>query len=344
MKDWYLIKRPSTHSGGFEDEIFEDYKDDAILDILETDLASDVMLCSPDLSEQIPIRCIIQGNTANTALKAMQREFIAPIGTFESGKYIYYEDEYWLLVGRPGNNKVYEKCLGYQCQYKLKWQDDTGEIIERWANFTSASKYDVGETGNYIVYLTSNNYTILMPNDPGSETIDGKRVFIDLADTPLKVFKITRDDDVLLNYNIHGGIFSFIADKTEFDPHKDNQELRICDYFEPFSAPITEDDPPIITIDISCKGEKMVIAGGNPKTFTALFYCSDGQDVDERSMTWTVTCLPTDEPYIHYEELPGQKIKIRADYNEAIIGSKIKLTANLYNDSESIYIEIGGGI
>ena len=344
MKEWYLIDRPSTNSGGFENEVFNNYKSDAMYDILDTELAVDVQLCSPDLSERTDIRCVIQGNTGNTYLSSMQRSILAPIGTLKAGYYIYYEGDYWLLVGRPGNNKVYEKSIAYQCQFKLKWQKSSGEVVERWANFTSASKYDVGETGNYTVYVTSNNYTILMPNDDDSETIDGRRVFIDISKTPNKVFKITRDDDVLLNYHDHGGIFTYIADKTEFDPNKDNQELGICDYFEPFNAPITEDDPPIVTINITCKGNKSLVAGGNYKTFTALFYASDGQDVDERSMNWVVTCLPENESYIHYEILPDQKIRIKADYNEAIIGTKIKLTANLYNDSESIYIEIGGGI
>ena len=344
MREWYLIQRPSTNSGGFEDEALNSFKDDAILDILDTELASDVLLYSPDLSEVAELRCIIQGNTASTVLGSQQRDVIAPIGTLKAGWYMYFEDTYWLLVGRPGNNKVYEKCVAYQCQHKLKWQKASGEVVERWANFTSASKYDVGETGNRTLYLTSNNYTVLMPNDLDSTTIDGKRIFIDLETPPTKVFKITRDDDVLLNYGQQGGIFTYIADKTEFDPQKDNQELGLCDYFEPFEPPYTDDNPPLVIINITCKGDKSIVAGGNYKTFTAEFYSTDGQDVVEHSMTWTVTCLPENEEFIHYEVLPEQKIKIKADYNEAIIGSKIKLTANLYNDSESIYIEIGGGI
>ena len=59
MKEWYLIQRPSMHSGGFEDEIFNNYKSDAIYDILDTELASDVLLYSPDLSSETEIRCVI---------------------------------------------------------------------------------------------------------------------------------------------------------------------------------------------------------------------------------------------------------------------------------------------
>ena len=346
MKSWYLINPPSTNSGGFEDESFNDYRYDAISDILGTELASDIVIYKSDLSEDtsVNVRAVVQNNTAATYLNAMQREFISTPGTFTSGDYVYFEGEYWLIVGRPGTNKVYEKVVTLLCQYKLKWQKDDGSVVERWANFTSASKYDKGEAGNYVLYLTTNNYTILMPQDKDSETIDGRRVFVDLSDEPRKVFRITRDDDVLLNYPAHGGIFTFIASKDEFDPHKDNPELGLCDYFEPFVPEITEDDPPIVTIDITCKGEKMVVAGGNPKTFTANFYSSDGQDVDERSMTWTVTCTPENEKYVHYEVVDIQKIRLQVDYDTSIIGTSIMLTAKCYNDSESIYVEIGGGI
>ena len=58
-----------------------------------------------------------------------------------------------------------------------------------------------------MIFLTSNNYTILVPQDEETFELDGKRVFIDLNKrNPRIVFKITRDDDVLYNYNSHGGV------------------------------------------------------------------------------------------------------------------------------------------
>lgn len=236
MKEWYLIKsntRPNL-IGGYENQSFLDYKDDAFSESLDTDLADTVILYNYDLSKSKVIKGIIQGNTADTQLKSLERTILFPIGTVLAGMYVFFENCYWLVNGYPSSNKFYEKATLVLCQYLLKWQNENGDIIERWVNLTSASKYDVGESGDKTMIFTSNNYTVLIPNDDESMELEGKRVFIDRSRTnPIKVFKITRNDDTLYDYGGHGGILSLIADKTEFNPETDNQALRICNYVAP---------------------------------------------------------------------------------------------------------------
>ena len=293
MKEWYLIDRPSTTSGGYENEAFNDYRNDAIYDMLETDLADIVILYNYDLSESKEIRGIVEGNTADTQLKSMERSILVPIGTLHSGDYIFFEDEYWIVDGRPGNNKIYEKATLKECQYKLRWQKDDGTIVERWANLTSSSKYDVGENGNNIIILASNNYSIIIPNDNDSMTLDGKRVFIDLSDVPEKVFKITRNDDVLFAHGSHGGTLNLIADKVELNKETDNQELRLCDYID-FSTP-TPPQPsnPNETADlwimkIECPNLE-IKSTGYPKTLTAtLCNSKTGEVIPDTVYEWNV--------------------------------------------------------
>ena len=294
MKEWYLIDRPSTTSGGYENEAFNDYRNDAIYDMLETDLANTVILYNYDLSESKEIRGIIEGNTADTQLKSMERSILVPIGTLHSGDYIFFEDEYWIVDGRPGNNNIYEKATLKECQYKLRWQKDDGTIVERFANLTSSSKYDVGENGNNTIILTSNNYLIIMPNDKDSMTIDGKRVFIDLSDIPEKVFKITRNDDVLYNHHTHGGTLNLIADKTELNKEKDNQELWLCDYID-ISSPSTPTTPkpsnPDETADLSAKiSGNTNLRIGVTRTYTVTLSDKEGNAVqwNDTKYSWNV--------------------------------------------------------
>lgn len=262
MKEWYLLSsdtRPNS-TGGYENDAFVDYKDDAFQEILQTDIATTVTLYNYDLSESQQIRCIVQGNTADTQLKSLERNVLASIGTLKAGMYIFFENRYWLVTGYPGNNKIYEKATIILCQYKLKWQNDSGKIIERWANFTSASKYDTGENGNQTIILTSNNFTIWVPEDDDSFTLDNKRVFIDRDNkNPTKVFEITRSDDVLYLFGEdHGGILSFIADKTELNLEVDRPDLGLCDYKPPRPLPPKPDE----TTDLSA-----VISGGDVLRF-----------------------------------------------------------------------------
>lgn len=270
MKEWYLIgnnTRPNM-IGGYEDEGFLDWKDDSFFEALSTEMASDLILYSHDLSVGKEIRGIVQGNVADTQLKSMERTVLVPIDTLRGGDYILFEDNYWIVDGLPGNNKIYEKATIKICQYKFRWQKDDSTIIERWGNMTSASKYDVGEGGNNTIILSSNNYTILIPHDDDGQTIEGKRVFIDTSKNPHKVFKITRNDDPLFLYGVRGGVLSLIADKTEFNKDTDRPDLLLCDYIDTSSTTPPVNETSVLLATISGNPE---IKFGYSRKYTVTF-------------------------------------------------------------------------
>lgn len=296
MQEWYLIGNNTKPNmlGGFENQSFTDYKDDAFAESLETDIGKTVTLHNYDLSVSSEIRCIIQGNSADTQLKSMERIGLFVRGTVKAGMYIFFENKYWLITGYPSYNGIYEKAVMQLCQYKLRWQNANGEIIERYCNATSASKYDTGETGGSTIILTSDNLTLLLPNDDESLDLDGKRVFIDKRKVnPTKVYKITRTDSVLYDYGEeHGGILSFIADKTELNTNTDNQELRICDYIDPTFQPTPEEKPnktTVLTDDVKAtiSGNKNLKVG-YARTYTTTFTDAEGNIVDDVDFSWNV--------------------------------------------------------
>lgn len=310
MQEWYLLTpdtRPNL-SSGYEDDSYLDYKDDEFAEILSTNIASTVELCSSDLSERQTIRCVIQGNNADTELKTMQRTGLFSLNTVKAGMYIFFEDNYWLIDGRPGQCGVFEKTTLKLCQTTIKWQDTDGNIHERWVHCESASKYDVGKTGNNILFIGSNNYTVIIPQDEYALGLDGKRVFIDIRETPKDVFMLTRDDNVLFHYGKeHGGILSFIVDKDECNPQKDRKDLRLCDYFEPTKEPSVEpsnpDDgksdesigEPTCTSVIKYRYKKVFV--GKKSAFTASFKDLDGNSIDKESL-WEIDCDFKDAIYI----------------------------------------------
>lgn len=292
MQEWYLMT-PQTRPnviGGFENDSFLDYKEDAFMEALSTDIAKTVILYQSDMTEIGETRVIIMDNLANTQLKSLERSVFAARGTLKAGMYMKFENRYWLISGYPGNNGVCEKATAILCQFELTWQDDDGKIIKRWANFTSASKYDSGTTGNSTIFLTSNDFTVWIPEDDDGTTLDGRRVFVDRVKTgtlPTKVFEMTRSDDVLYLFGEeHGGILSFIADKTEYNKLTDRQDLWICDYKSPSTPtlPPSEPDSPTITATIS-GGD--TLRYGRAKTWTVTFTDSTGATITP-SFTWNV--------------------------------------------------------
>lgn len=332
MKEWYLLTsntRPNS-IGGYENDAFVDYKDDAFQEALQTDIAVSVTLYNYDLSESKSIRCIIQGNIADTQLKSMERTVLVPIGTLKAGMYIFFENRYWLVTGYPGSNKIYEKATVILCQYKLRWQDDNGKVIERWANFTSASKYDTGHSGNQTIMLTSNNFTIWIPEDDDSATLDTRRVFID-RDTirPTKVFEITRSDDVLYLFGEeHGGILSFIADKDELNLEVDRPDLGLCDYKEPTPLPPEPDE----TTDLSA-----VISGNNKlkcgfdRDYSVEFVDSNKEIHTDVEFTWNIV-----SDFDVSQKIDGNIITLFVD-DENCIGSSFLLQVIV---GESVLSEI----
>lgn len=290
MKEWYLMNnhKPNTVSG-YEGDILTDFAQSNFNDVTETDFADKVLLCSSDLSENKEIRCIIQGNSADTQLKSMERIGLFPIGTVKTGMYIFFDDCYWIVDGYPSNNKSYEKATMKLCQYKLKWQNSNGDIVERWGNFTSASKYDDGEVAGQTIILSSDNLTVVLPDDEEVLYLGGRRVFIDKRPVPEKVYKLTRSDDVLYNFQGHGGVLSFIADKTELDTTRDNQELGICDYISP-TTPEEDDKTTILSNNIigTISGNKTLKIGFE-RTYTANLVDEDGDIVEwSNEFKWNI--------------------------------------------------------
>ena len=314
MQEWYLMTpetRPNI-TGGFENDAFLDYKEDAFAEALSTDIAKTVILCNSDMTEIGEIRVIIMDNLANTQLKSMERSVFAVIGTLKAGMYIKFENQYWLISGYPGNNGVCEKATAILCQYELIWQDDDGKIIRRWANFVSASKYDNGRSGNSTIILTSNNFTIWIPEDDDGTTLDGRRVFIDRVKTgqlPTKVFEITRSDDVLYLFGKdHGGILSFIADKDELNKVTDRQDLWICNYKSHTTPTLPPSEPDNPTTSVTISGGD-TLRYGRAKTWTVTFSDSENQP----NFTWNVK-----SDFKITQNITGNKIQLKCTDDKAI--------------------------
>ena len=348
MQDWYLMT-PNTRpniTGGFENDAFLDYKDDAFAESLDTDIAKSVTLYNYDLSESAEIRCIIQGNSADTQLKSMERIGLFVRGTVKAGMYIFFENRYWLITGYPSYNGIYEKAVMQLCQYKLRWQNAKGEIIERWICASSAAKYDTGEKSNSTIVLSTDNLTLLLPNDDESLDLDGKRVFIDKRKVnPTKVYKITRTDSVLYDFGEeHGGILSFIADKTELNTTTDRQDLRICDYIEisddntddPTTPPENPDEMTDLRASITFKGSQELKIGGTTKTLTGSFVDSDSNATADIGV-WEVITIDELLPYLEYT-ITDNTLKIKV-LDTDLIDSKVRIMFSSADGTVSTYLD-----
>lgn len=321
MKEWYLIgnKTKPNVLGGYENQSFLDYKEDAFAEALETDVATTILLCNSDLSIQKEIRCILEGNVADTQLQSMQRKGLFTRGTVKDGMYVFFEGGYWLIIGFPGTNGIYAKATMSLCQFKLRWQNSDGQIIERWAYTEDFTKYSNGLTGNNTLTIGDNQYGLTLPID--SETKKLKRdmrfpIDFDDCEQP-DVYKLT-NRKVKLNDNNssgHGGTMIVTMSFDAFNPNDDKkvamdngQEVWICNYNNSHTPLPPNPSEPDETTDLSA-----VISGNsNLKNGYTRIYTATLQDKAGNNIEWN-------------NSLCSWKVVSIFPVEQTIIDNKIKL-------------------
>lgn len=341
-EQWYLINSNHDTVSGFESEDFDYYSQDAFIEALESSLGRDIQIRNYDLSVLDSTRAIPIDSVTDTKLKSTTRQLLLPIGTCKAGQYIYYEDKYWLIVNHVDNNGIYEKAIIYLCNYLLCWQNEKGNIVQRWVSLTSASQYNNGETGDKTYVIRSDQLMVLTPDDDECILMPhNKRVIIDRrceiyernyleeiktgAKYNLMVYKLTRLDNVIYNYQ-GSGHSEFMATQDEQGENDGYFEIGekgywLCDIDNETMAPI-EPAPSENYCRIICD-EPVIYSGLEPTIFTAKFYDSDGNE-NYNVPQWEINCEFADKLNIRYS---NTAIIISVD-NEKLINSSFELLLN----------------
>lgn len=326
MGKWYLSRKEPDITSLLTNDDISNYAESNFTDVLMTDYANSVDLYDHALNKLGTVRCIMQGYGHTTYITSMERTALFKIGTTLGGMYVRYEDNWWLITGRPGNNKAYEKAVLVMCQYDLKWQLDNGDIVHRPCHISSASKYDIGLERNDLMILPSNNYIVLVSCDDETNQLEGKRVIIDHDPNkdPIKVFLFTRNDDVLFQYGSHGGVLSYIVDRDLFNTETDNKELGICDYVDPNKLPHESDDITVDNLTAKITG-RTSIKIGYPRKYIVTFTNSSGNEYtgDDVNFEWKVTC-----DYNIVTSVDGKTLTVAVDDTNSI-GSMITIQVYL---------------
>ncbi len=312
-KEWYLLKSPHSQLSGFENDALNDFSQEGFEEALDSGIAVDIELCNYDLSVCTPIKAIVQHNVDDTKLKTLSRELYLPIGTCKAGMYVKYKNRYWLIVGLVDDNAMYEKGIMVICNYLLTWQTKDKRIIQRWANVTSASQYNNGETGVKNYDVRSDQLLILTSDDDDSMLLStGQRFIIDRrcsvyekafddsvthsTNNPLLTYRFTRADSVLYNYQDSGHYeFMVVQDEQHMNDGYyviDGKGYWLCE------EPVIKNKNMILSSKIEYESP-YIYNGLEPGTFLAKFYDSEGNETDIKPQ-WKICCDFADQLNIKY--------------------------------------------
>lgn len=339
--EWYLMNTNYDTVSGYESEDFENLATDAFNEALASSLGIDVEICNYDLSERIKTRVIIQGKVQDTKLKSMQRNIIAPIGTCKAGQYVFYKNNYWLIVGFVDDNGIYEKSVMVICNYLLTWVNKSGKVVQRWSNMSSASQYNNGETTTANYHVRSDQLMILTPDDDECLMLDtGARFIIDKrcrlyeqkigkdvtndTSNPVIVYRLTRSDSVLFDYQ-DSGHYEFLAyqdEQRDYDGYYvvDGKGYWICGKAK--QADIRPDISKSLKSEIQCHSP-IIYTDNIPQKFTALFYDKYENESDIEPQ-WSIDCDFTDKLDIQYD---NKSVLISVN-NSKLVNKTFKLCLN----------------
>lgn len=208
-----------------------------------------------------------------------------PNTSFKSGQVVEWMDWYWLITKVNRRNDIVTNGKMKECTYHLYWQNESGEIIDKWAFVANASSYSNGESGNATITLSANQFLVVMPKDEDTVNLRDTRMFIDNCtnDKPTP-YKLTRPDNVSADYGVGCTYYIFTLDQRNDDKDKkvtleDGSVVWICDYITPTTPtePTIPENPNQSPILCKISYTKTSIKlGGSYTTFKGIITDSDG--------------------------------------------------------------------
>lgn len=215
---------------------------------------------------------------------------------FHPGDYVFWNKRYWLITLADPDDKTWNRGYMHLCTGLLRWQNEKGEIIERWGYSEDLKHSSSGISANEVVTVGDSRYDFILPID--SETGKLKRDMRFPMD-----FEDSEEPDIykLTNRNVkpndescsgRGGTMTVTLSFDVFHRDRDKKvllgngtEVWICDYRASISPSPSDADNTVFSISGSPRLKKGVI-----KTYTAHFTGRRGENVTPPPFLWNVVC------------------------------------------------------
>lgn len=213
------------------------------------------------------------------------------------------------------------------CNWMLKWQDNSGKILEYPCYDINATQYNSGETAKGQYTIGTAQHMLKLPCDENTLLLDTpRRFFLDKNKMNPTVYIVTQNDTT--SYNIGKGIVVVTLSQYARDDKRDNIELGICDYIDINNHDISINQS--IMRSVINYETTIIKSGGDSQLFVGKFYDENGNEITNIEPKWTIIC-----DFLNSLEVKesGNEIWISID-NEEYIDEEIKL---VYSDEFGNY-------
>lgn len=277
-------------------------------------------------------------SNANGATVKFQTLYDTPVIV---GDVIYdmKSDEYYICTESFNIDDVHWQGKFTLCNWILKWQKKTGEILEYPCHDINSTQYNSGEQSNKQFTIGSSQHMITLPCDENTVALSSpQRFFLDKNIVSPTSFIVTQNDTTSYNYGKKGLVRVTLYEHAS-NSETDRPDLGICDYID-----IDEIKDGCLAgyyvakSVIDCK-TKIIKSGGNAQTFIGKFFDNKGNEVADTVCKWQIVC-----DFIDALEVveSGNQITIGID-NDDYIDEEFKLFFSDINGQylSSLIISIG---
>lgn len=246
---------------------------------------------------------------------------------FNLGDYIEWNGQMWIVTLIDSDEKTWNRGYMYQCTILLRWQNASGNIVERWGYSEDFTKYSAGITGNDKITVGDYQYGLTLPVDDETKIMKrDKRFPIDIDGVePPDVYKLTNRKVLLTDDRAfgRGGILIWTLSFAEFNAAtdkkvmlEDGSEVWICDYKPPTPLPPDPDETTDLSAVISGKSN---LINGFSRTYSVEFKDSNGDIKQDVDFTWNV-----ESDFDVQQKVNGNEIELSVD-DKSLIGSSFIL-------------------
>ena len=114
------------------------------------------------------------------------KEFEAlPNTEIYAGDYVQWGRGVWLVQSCSTDDETYKRGYLWECNWLMKWENDDGDIIERWCFASSASKYNEGVEEDKVFILGSDQCKVYMPVDEEVLAVTKKKEMLFIIDNAI---------------------------------------------------------------------------------------------------------------------------------------------------------------
>lgn len=237
---------------------------------------------------------------------------------YPMGKYVDIPDDTgtynrWIIVGRS-DEPQFVKYNILKCNWTFKWIAN-GVIHECLGVLRKRNSYNSGLWHDYLLTTPENQNQALLPTTPETQTINYNMRFL-ISDNQINpiAWEVSKREDTF-----PVGVTYITFKQDLFNPHRDNKELMIADYYNNPSIDITPDNKPDKEYSIKCSSPICIKVGGSYKIFSVQ-ECSNN-DV----FSWAVNGLDPDQYSSIFNEDNSAVFKLKASKDYSLVGKTFYL-------------------